>query len=164
MNVFLEDRVAVLLRRRSHQVWRVFTPEQRRIMAGTFYAGLAVLAAFAFLKVIPVLEIVEGARRRHAEKSALQTYISRAKSEPVEYDAARADPSAFKGRPVVWCVDHPAAGFSYLAGRPDRPLSWSDETRLPKNSPTTGGRCDLVVATVEASSPKGLLLNFVGRP
>ncbi len=164
MQTFLEDRVAFLLRRRTRQAWRVFTPGQRRILAATAAASGAVVFLAVFLKVMPIPALLEGWSGRRAERAALAEAISRARREPVDYEAARAEPEAFRGRPVVWCVDHPAAGFSYLAGRPDRPLAWTDESRLPKNSPTTGGRCDWVVAAVQGASPKGLLLAFVGRP
>ncbi len=164
MNLFLEDRVAVLFRRRSRQAWRVFTPGQRRILALTAAAGGAVVFLAVFLRVMPVPALLEGWGQRRAERAALEEFIARAKREPVDYEAARADPKAFHGRPVVWCVDHPASGYSYLSGKPSQPLSWTNAARVPLNSPVQGGRCDLVVASVEGASRDGLLLNFVGRP
>lgn len=164
METLFEDRLAVGLRRCGRQAWRVFDPGQRRILLAVAATAAMLLLGAAFLRVMPVMELVDGFGRRRAERNGLAGFIAQAKREPVDYDAARADPGAFKGRPVVWCVDHPAAGVSYLSGRPSQPLAWSDEVRLPKNSPTTGGRCDLVVATIEGASREGLVLNFVGRP
>lgn len=72
------------------------------------------------------------------------------------------------GKPVLWCIDHVASGYSYLAGRPSQPILWDNEHAVPFNSPTTGGRCTKMLATIVGARPDGLALSlrmaFSGRP
>lgn len=79
------------------------------------------------------------------------------------YEAALADPKAAIGKPVIWCVDHPAHGFAYEGGKPSHPLLLDNDYAFPINSPTTGGRCDDVLAAVTAVGPDAVSLRFIER-
>lgn len=112
----------------------------------------------------PLARLWSQLTERSDARASLGSLIETARRQPVDYDALRADPAAFKDRPVLWCVDHPASGVSYLAGKPSRPLAWSNDSELPLNSPTGGGRCTELVAVLEGARAGVPLLRFVGRP
>jgi len=89
--------------------------------------------------------------------------LAEAKRLGLSYEAALADPSAAIGKPVVWCVDHPARGYAYAGGKPSQPLILQDPSAFPTNSPTTGGRCDRVLAVVTAVEKGGVSIRFLER-
>ena len=62
---------------------------------------------------------------------------------------------AFAGKPVVWCVDHPDPGVSFLEGRPSQPLVWSNDSAVLRTGPK--GHCSKMVAIVEGAGPEGLM-------
>lgn len=87
-----------------------------------------------------------------------------AKRLDLGYDQIVSSPEQFIGKFVVWCVDHPATNVSYLAGRPAQPLVWDYAQEVPLNSPTSGGRCTTVLATVEGVQREGVRLRYIGLP
>ncbi len=137
------------------------TPGQRRqavIFAGAF-VGLAVLSQ------LPWVDAAAQLLSRRAELARLSKEIYDARLTPISYDAVRtAPPETYLGRPVLWCVDHVAGGVSYLGGKPSQPLSWTNEAAVPKNSPTSGGRCTQVLASIQGWDRDGVKLAFMGEP
>lgn len=121
-----------------------------------------VLLILVFLQIRWV-QVASNFGERRSQIHMLRPLVERARREPVTYEQALAAPTAFAGRPVVWCVDHPSTGASFLDGRP---LSWVNdgdaEKNLPTNGPTTGGRCTTVVAVIEGAKTGKLALRYVG--
>lgn len=65
------------------------------------------------------------------------------------------------GAPVVWCIDHPSPGVSYVNGNPQRAVTWKDESPIPINR-LKYDRCQWVVAIVRGVRPDRILLEFKG--
>ena len=114
--------------------------------------------------VLGVLDMAGQARLRSMERRALSTMVKEAYRHKLSYDEIAEQPEDFTGRHVVWCVDHPARGVSYLNGRPSQPLVWVNEDELPVNSPVNGGRCTTVLAVVKGAGPRGVRLRYLGLP
>lgn len=125
--------------------------------------GYGFLPRFYLLDALASVVVHFQEHRR--ESLVIHPHIDRAKLEPLTYEQVLAAPKAALGKPVVWCVDHAyGATASFADGRPSRPLLWTNESAVPRNSPTSGGRCTNVVATVEDVKPDGVVLAFVGLP
>ncbi|MFA6002707.1 MAG: hypothetical protein WC881_01420 [Elusimicrobiota bacterium] len=103
-------------------------------------------------------------QERHQERIGMEPRIQEASSLNLTYEQISAQPLAYGGKYVLWCVDHPSAGTSFLEGRPAQPLVWSNDEQLPINSVTSGGRCTRVLALVEGTGPAGVQLRFIGLP
>ena len=102
------------------------------------------------------------ARSRHEEVKALSPQAALAYKLDLSYDAVAATPQGFTGKPVVWCVDHPDPGVSFLEGRPSQPLVWSNDEAVLRTGPK--GHCARMLAVVEGAGPKGVQLRFLGLP
>ena len=65
------------------------------------------------------------------------------------------------GAPVLWCIDHPSVGISYVDGNPQRNIFWTDETRIPIRH-TMYDRCWNIVAIVRGVRADAILLEYKG--
>jgi hypothetical protein len=100
------------------------------------------------------------AHARHEEQKSLSPQVALAYRLRLTYDQVVADPQAYTGQPVVWCVDHPdVGGQAYLEGRLSRPLIFSNAAALPSTG-YRGGHCVRMLAVVESSGS----LRYVGTP
>ncbi|MDE2143926.1 MAG: hypothetical protein KGL74_00515 [Elusimicrobia bacterium] len=63
------------------------------------------------------------------------------------------------GLPVVWCVDHPVAGVSYVSGDPQQVVQWTNESQVPITAPKID-RCARVLAFVRAAKADAVMLEF----
>lgn len=99
------------------------------------------------------------ARSRREEVKALSPQEALAYKLALSYEQVAASPQEFAGKPVVWCVDHPDPGVSYLEGRPSQPVGWSNEKDVPRTS-GRGGHCLKMLAVVEPSGS----LRYLGTP
>jgi len=99
------------------------------------------------------------ARSRHEEVKVLSPRAALAYKLALPYEQVAASPQEHAGKPVVWCVDHPEPGVSYLDGRPSQPVRWSNERDVPSTS-GRGGHCVKMLAVVEASGS----LRYLGTP
>jgi len=96
------------------------------------------------------------------EVKALSPQAALAYKLNLSYDAVAANPREYAGKPVVWCVDHPDPGVSFLEGRPSQPLVWSNDEAVLRTGPK--GHCAKMLAVVEGAGPKGVQLRFRGLP
>lgn len=138
-----------------------------RIALGAF--GLGVVFGCGFLPRFYLLDamasVVANFQARRGEDLAVHRYVDQAKLDALTYEQVLAEPASSVGKTVVWCVDHSYGSESSFAdGRPSRPLLWTDRGSVPRNSPTSGGRCTRVAARVEGVKPGGVLLAFLGLP
>ncbi|MFI5346248.1 MAG: hypothetical protein ACHQ51_07730 [Elusimicrobiota bacterium] len=63
----------------------------------------------------------------------------------LDYEAVLVKPGDFIGKPVVWCVDTPAAKSSYVSGRPSWPVALNGEYDVYRTNP---GHCLNVLAVI----------------
>ncbi|MBI5882560.1 MAG: hypothetical protein HZB91_05595 [Elusimicrobia bacterium] len=133
----------------------------------------AALAAGFLLTRGPVLDVLATVAARfmvhRGQRAALGPLIEEAQRLGLDYQTILRDPMGHVGQPVVWCVDHPSWGNAYLAGKPSEPLVLENESAFPINSPTSGGTCTTVVATIGEVPAmfvpeRGVVLHFVGLP
>lgn len=113
---------------------------------------------------INAAEAAQGFLNLRRSRKTLAPMAREAERLNLGYDQIASSPQEFAGKFVVWCVDHPAPNVSYLAGKPSQPLVWENDQDLPRNSPTSGGRCTEVLAAVEGLRREGILLRYIGRP
>lgn len=131
--------------------------DSRTILSRGTKAAAAALAALIASTLTP--KVLRDLDERRSQRLALEPFIREARLWPMTYETAT------PGRPVVWCVDHPAKSVSYLAGAPSQPLAWTNEAELPEtNGPTSGGRCRVMVARVAERRPDALVLEYLGSP
>lgn len=95
-----------------------------------------------------------------ATREAEPERVKEARALGLSYEEVLADPAAAKDKPVLWCIDHPALGYAY-AGNPSRPVILENDAALPRNSPTSGGRCSQVLAVVTGAGNGVVRLQFV---
>lgn len=136
-------------------------PSNKAKLARAFLAAAGAFVAFQVLAeplVSAAAHVWYGLEQRRSERAALEPMIEKARLWRVDYETAR------EGDYVVWCVDHPASGYSYLAGKPSQPLVLSNDWQMETNSPQQGGRCTDIVARVEGRKPQGVVLRFMGLP
>ncbi|MBI4677370.1 MAG: hypothetical protein HY748_07285 [Elusimicrobia bacterium] len=130
-------------------------------------AGIG-LAAVIVLTRQPVLETLAGVaanfKERRGQRASLGVHIDEAHRLGLDYATIVREPEDHVGQPVVWCVDHPSWGTAYLAGKPSEPLVLENESAFPLNSPTSGGRCAVVVAVVSGVQENGIVLRYAGAP
>jgi len=100
---------------------------------------------------------------RHEGQKSLSPQVALAYRLKLTYEQVAARPQDFVGKPVVWCVDHPDPGVSYLEGRPSQPLGWSNEKDVPRTS-GWGGHCLRMLAVVEEPDGRGVLLRYLETP
>lgn len=99
----------------------------------------------------------QGFQERQDERQGLSYWAKRAAR--VNYEEAE------PGDIVSWCVDRGyGTDVSYYSGKPSQPLLWTNLPEVPENSPTSGGRCSIVLARVVERRPQGLQLTFLGKP
>lgn len=99
----------------------------------------------------------EGFQERQLERMGLSYWTKRVAR--VNYEEAE------PGDIVSWCVDRSyGSDITYLSGRPSQPLLWTNLSEVPQGSPTSGGRCAIVLARVVERRAQGLLLTFLGKP
>ncbi len=121
-------------------------------------AAFASLAAIVFVALCEFPWSFFGTQisEKNTARRAVAPLVEQAKLWPMTYETAEA------GKPVVWCVDHPAKGVSYLSGRQSQPLVWSNDAQVPiTNGGGSSSWCADVVAVVEGRVPQGVKLRFV---
>lgn len=96
----------------------------------------------------------EGFQARQGERQGLEYWAKRAAR--VGYNDAE------PGDVVSWCIfrSH-GSDDSYSDGKPSQPLLWTNLAEVPTSS---ARGCNDVLARVEARSPRGLQLTFLGKP
>lgn len=111
----------------------------------------------AYLCSLAGVNPVGGFFERRSELQANAPLLAEARALNLDYEQVLAKPEAYAGKPVVWCVNLPAANVSYVSGRPSWPvaLSGSEEYRL--NGEGSGHHCMNVLAVI-AGSERGLIL------
>ena len=102
------------------------------------------------------------ASSRHEERKVLSPQVELAYRLKLTYDQVMARPQDFIDKPVVWCVDHPDLGVSFLEGRPSQPLIWSNDPAVLRTGPK--GHCSKMLASVEGAGPTGVRLRYIGLP
>ena len=120
----------------------------RRVALGVA-GGVVLLGLLCFLS----LHLADFKERRAADQ-AVAPIVAQAKLWPMTYETAEA------GKPVIWCVDHPARGVAYLESRPSQPIVYSNDDAAPLTFGNAGSHCATVVAVVDGRRPQGVVLTF----
>lgn len=102
----------------------------------------------AYLGVLSRGRLLSDLMDRFHQRGANAPLLAEARSLDLDYEAVAARPAAFVGKPVVWCVDTPSAGRSYVSGRPSWPVALNAPFEDYRTNPTTGGYCYKVLAVV----------------
>jgi len=60
---------------------------------------------------------------RRSERRANASLLAEARRLNLDYEKVLADPKAYVGKPVAWCISTTAANSSFVAGRPAWPVA-----------------------------------------
>lgn len=136
-------------------------PESKRRQGRAFALGAGCGIVVAVLALwLP--QVWVGFLDRRQEREALAPFVREARDLALTYGAVAIAGKALADKPVVWCVDTTSAGHAYHSGRPSEPIVWENGDAVPRNSPTTGGRCTTVVAVVVGAGREGVALRYLG--
>lgn len=95
---------------------------------------------------------------------AVGLFWARAHRQRVASTSAAGYHEAKAGDVVAWCVDHLAAGVSYVDGKAGQTISWINEPVVPMTSPPKAGHCEAMTARVVERRAAGPVLEYLGRP
>jgi hypothetical protein len=151
MSTSLETSLRALLSNKDFVTLRVTVRQATLAVAALAFAGgLGIGVALR----PSIAEIIVNYQIGRDQRAALKPWADEAKLWPMTYETAE------PGKLVDWCIDHPTNGFSYLEGKPSRPILWDGEFLAPQ----TANRCRRMLARVVAREPQGLRLRFLGLP
>lgn len=100
-------------------------------------------------------------RERKGIEGALEPLVREARQASLDYEQALDERNASAlGKAVLWCVDHPSRGESYVNGNQQRRIRWTNEHPVPINR-LTKDRCIPMIARLRGRGPDGVLLEFI---
>ncbi len=93
-------------------------------------------------------DVAGGFLDRFHERSVNAPLLARARALNLDYETVAAAPRSYVGKPVVWCVDTPAANASYVSSRPSWPVALNGSFDEYRTNSGTGSYCFNVLAVI----------------
>jgi hypothetical protein len=106
------------------------------------------LLLVGYLVSLRVGDVGAGFLDRFHERSSNAPLLADARRLNLDYEQVAAKPRDFVGKPVVWCVNTPSAGHSYVAGRPAWPVALNGSFEEYRTNSGTASYCWNVLAVV----------------
>ena len=108
---------------------------------------------------------ISGFLERRQELHTNASLLAEARGLNLGYEKVLAQPEAFAGKPVVWCVTTPVANASYVSGRPAWPVALNGSFEEYKtNGVASGGGCIDVLAVITGFEHGLIQLRPVEKP
>jgi hypothetical protein len=107
---------------------------------------------------------IGGFLERRQELRANASLLSEARVLNLDYERVQAQPQAFAGKPVVWCVTTPATNLSYVSGRPAWPVALNGPVSEYGTTGGSGGHCVDVLAVIAGFEHGLIQLRPIEKP
>ena len=93
-------------------------------------------------------DVGAGFLERSRERDANAPLLAEARALDLNYEKVLAEPRAYTGKPIVWCVTTFAPNVSYVAGRPAWPVALNGSFDEYRTMGDSGGHCLDVLAVI----------------